>query len=567
MAGLAAAALAHGPRGLSSRCAASRLCRCIRDVLAAEAARIRREHSSARVAADRLLRGDSGILIACALMLVLEFILDETHPASFMVCAVIVLVLLAVSILLVVRRARILAWEHHQRMRAALLQYEATVVPRLYGGPDAGGARLVASALDLHTPPSRVAAPLTYRDGAWTRVPGMLLVRGDLIALVHGDFAPATLLPLDGPTAGAGGAGRSRSFASLAEAAAAAAAPAAEVEVVPMGTRITRATTTGGTGAGARGPADATVAGGGEGGMRRSVSLVGVATADAGGGSSSTGGDDEASGGGAAAAGVGGATGGGGGSGAPGGHTAAYNHDAELLRLCGDMRRYVVVETPAVSQLKHRLRTPLRNEPLFLIQFREFTTLAARVQLVLVCTSLLITIMRTTVGPPTVAWARLILEANVTVALCCCPLVTPMLLTIGEGIATAHVTALHEITQLRSQWDSRLRGGEGPPRDTGGGGGGKPGGGERDHDAADGGEGAGPVPREDIESLKSAPAYATLRADMAAVGVTAEHLTSTNWRVVRVARMWHHFKMCVCVRVWARGGGVARTLARAWREP
>ena len=87
---------------------------------------MRREHSGRRVAADRLLRGDSGILIACALLLLLECALDEAHPvyarariricmcrmvapfdarkpqcvtcSNFIVCAAIILALLAVSI-------------------------------------------------------------------------------------------------------------------------------------------------------------------------------------------------------------------------------------------------------------------------------------------------------------------------------------------------------------------------------------------------------------------------------------------------------------------------------------
>jgi hypothetical protein len=65
-----------------------------------------------------------------------------------------------------------------------------------HAGGNAGSGLMVACsglwrALDFHEPSKALHAVPAYRDGAWVRLPVALLVKGDLIALMAGEAAPA----------------------------------------------------------------------------------------------------------------------------------------------------------------------------------------------------------------------------------------------------------------------------------------------------------------------------------------------------------------------------------------
>lgn len=155
--------------------------------------------------------------------------------SSLVVCVVLLLASVGVNVSLVCLRLHKLRWEVHSRVTNAVLEFERACTSLRPANPAAGTASSVGPAapgaqpasavfvdgavvhagsawraLDFHDPSKSMHTVPVYRDGAWVRLPVLLLVRGDLIALLGGEPAPTR-----GRCVDAGGSGRRSSMTAL----------------------------------------------------------------------------------------------------------------------------------------------------------------------------------------------------------------------------------------------------------------------------------------------------------------------------------------------------------------
>lgn len=485
-------------KGLTSHAAAVRLSKAVRAVLADDAKRIEAESKlEARDTVKRqLLAAHHLVMLTCAVALLAGYgygaatgrLSTFGGQSSLVVSAVFIILGVGLNIALVLTRSHRLRWEVHGRVSDALLEFERATA--LYDpttrallrdkagereGQQDEGFQVVTSdgivvacsglwaALEYHDPSSKGSthAVPVYRDGEWARLPRGLLVKGDLIALMAGETAPAKVRPVDG-----GATGRRSSVAG----------------VYGMGL------------AGAPGLALGASAGGvlaGLGGKaqlhahhhhahqyheghqhhqhqhhHRNTALAGSAQASHLAAASA-----------ATSAGV---------VPVPGRVPPQLRErDVDVLTLCGDLRRYTLLDTPAAATLRRQLRAPHRPQPLLFGDLRSFTTLAGYWQAGLAVLALVAVAVRTGVsntlptarvaggdgdGTPGSVNTRyggggfvgllegLLLQVP-TLVLCLSPITLPLLLGIAELYGTAHLLATHEAVRLRARlkkWRSGL---------------------------------------------------------------------------------------------------------------
>jgi hypothetical protein len=472
-------AAANPFKGLTSAVANARLARAIRSVLADNERRIETE-----------LRLDLPLtlwnqfttpqhlvaLLCCAALFAayahgVDAVGGHATQHYIIVCAVLFLFNVFLNVCLACLRLRHLCWEVHSRVATAVLEFERSYGvfrPSQSTNPQASvamqqqqqqaeavfvdGVVVQAGpswrALDFHDPAKTMHTVPVYRDGEWVRLPVLLLVRGDLIALMSGEPAPAK-----GRCVDAGGAGRRSSMSAVYRIAASRAAAGV---AGGDGARVRRARASSSRHGGASEKAEASTAPTGEQHSRG----VSVATS----GPAPTGALPHRK------RGYNSATPGGRRAGEDGGSALARQRNVEVLTLCGDMRRYCLDDTPAAVSLRKRLRTPHRPQPLFLGQLRSMGRLWLWWQVAICALAVAAVVVRSALTPsaapdvqisavaaasrPLVGTLSGVLLQLPTALLCASPLSFSVLLGCCELICTAFILAAYELALLRSRWKS-----------------------------------------------------------------------------------------------------------------
>ena len=227
-------------KGQSSAVANAKLSRAIRAVLADNEKRIVAE---GQIDIPQALWNQATtlphvVMLGCCIALLAAFafyrVESEVHP-SIIVCVVLLLSSIGINAALVCVRLLQLRWEGHNRIVDAVLEFERAciscrpAVPTSQSPPTPGSPSTAASpaatvvtadgvvmhagswkALDFHDPSKSMHTVPVFRDGEWVRLPVLLLVRGDLIALMGGEPAPAK-----GRCVDAGSSGRRSSMTAL----------------------------------------------------------------------------------------------------------------------------------------------------------------------------------------------------------------------------------------------------------------------------------------------------------------------------------------------------------------
>lgn len=227
-------------KGQSSAVANAKLSRAIRAVLADNEKRIVAE---GQIDVPRALWNQATtplhvVMLGCCVALLAAFAFyrvesEEVHP-SIIVCVVLLLSSIGINAALVCVRLLQLRWEGHNRIVDAVLEFERAcisfrpAVPTSPSPPTPGSLSTAAApatvvtvdglvmhagswkALDFHDPSKSMHTMPVFRDGEWVRLPVLLLVRGDLIALMGGEPAPAK-----GRCVDAGSSGRRSSMTAL----------------------------------------------------------------------------------------------------------------------------------------------------------------------------------------------------------------------------------------------------------------------------------------------------------------------------------------------------------------
>ena len=506
--------------GLTSSAAANALSASLREALAEDAAHIESRFSAETrsILLQHLLTPYSLVPLAAAACFIIAFALgvDVTRsylvvgsssglgPAGLLVCAALLILAICCRIALILSRARRLRWEVNGRVVDALLEFE-----RATGG---GALRVNAAAPALTThagivtgfdptawealefssadgAQAKVAHTVAvYRDKTWSRIPAILLVKGDVVALLPKEtHAQRTV---DGNELGVRGGAKNEVFFGE---------PRVRVkgldgvELGHRGPALPRSTSNI-TGLGAAPssrlrpgalPSEAEQPPRGQ--LRRNASI----------GASLSSTQDKSS-----------ATE----SGAPnrslpqphfsaidqprsasvppfGGALKpqtvliderraerARERNIDVLTLCGDLRRFEVLETPAVIAFAQRrgLRAPIRPRPIFLTQFRSWSRLGGYLGAALVVSTLVAVVVRSVLsntvpdaGPVSGdvnrvntrvgsgGWVGLLgglLVQLPVLAILVAPVGLSIFLSLLELLGTARLLAHHELSLVRERW-------------------------------------------------------------------------------------------------------------------
>ena len=564
--------------GLTTRVATARLARSLQLVLADDARRIRYEASlEIRDIIRSQLTAPHAIVpimcaAACACAAALTVSSGGTYGSNIygdvaadagagaIVATAVIIICVAANVAIVLVRAHRLRWETHDRIATALLEFErasgmharstsspqqshrVAVQTEREGSTNAAtvvtsdGIVVEASnawrVLDFHDLTKSVHTVVTLRDGEWVRLPVHLLVKGDFIALMAGEMAPAKIKGVDGVEAGrrssvsgivsrtaapsrTSGANSSSvptvrtaspafargaisgSTVETALAPVAAVAPSSPLQLsavhVPLPADVIRAPTTGGHSdsekptmphvaapaiAPAAAPSD--LANGAN--SERTAHTVGGQSertrhhhhhrhhhtrAAPISGEAMQGREPSVGPGRAQSAGpVPVRT-----------PTTTRDRAVDALTLCGDARRFILLDTPAIAALRKRLRAPLRPQSLLITNVRSATRLFGIWAAVLAAVSFVAVFLRSLLTN-TIPWAwsggvqptvgsngdtRVGYGATVgvlsglfvqlpTLVLLLTPLTLPALLSCAELYGTARMLATHEAAIVRSRW-------------------------------------------------------------------------------------------------------------------
>ena len=222
-------------RGHTTAFANSLLSSQLRALLHDDATRIRAEDAMEwwpTLAASLTSPPNLPLLLAAALLIcgygVSSSSLGPSWPAPYalLIAAGVLFIIVGASATLVLRRLHRLRWEVHSTVSAAVLEFErgagvhappAVIAALLAGGataaattdgvvlcseapaPVAGGGW---SALAFHEASKSINGVPVFRDETWVRLPPVLLVQGDVIALMGWETAPARVRPVDGAVVG-----------------------------------------------------------------------------------------------------------------------------------------------------------------------------------------------------------------------------------------------------------------------------------------------------------------------------------------------------------------------------
>ncbi|RYF00024.1 MAG: hypothetical protein EOO41_00115, partial [Methanobacteriota archaeon] len=469
-------------RGLTSSAASVRLSQAARDVLRGDVRRLQRE---ARMDAASALCSHASTpshiasLCAAGALFVAWGVGvdggDSRGSTSILVAAIAVVLGIVGNVALVLWRLHQLRWEVHSRVVTILLEFEracalynkeqasvardllASVASEAGGGvapqpgaathaastsatagsPAAAGFRAVTfdgivfaaadawQAIDYHDTNKSVYTIPTYRDGQWVRLPPLLLVKGDLIALMANENAPGRVKPVE-QRAGSGGPALPRApvtqpavdaLAGAVRSGDDVAARVRQLSVTSVATAASHSVPPETSKAGAL-PSEAEAEARGVAALQRSI-------------------------------------------------------DSNVLTLCGDMRRFVLLETPLVNTLQKRLRAPHRPQPLFFHQLRQSQRLVQLWQVSMVVLGVAVVVIRSmlTGTVPNATWGGAadavlvrsaqggfvgllsgLLQETPILLLAFVPSSFPFFLVFAEVLATASLLAVHESALLRAKW-------------------------------------------------------------------------------------------------------------------
>ena len=150
-------------------------------------------------------------------------------------------------------------------------------------------------------------------------------------------------------------------------------------------------------------------------------------------------------------------------------HRAPHIHQLRgTLAMASDLRRFILLETPAASQLRRRLQPPLRPTPLPLLQLEHLFKFSRIILcLVLIASVILnlvvaIVVTQTTsplawpssgdlVGEQWMIWVSSLMSRALVPMAAASGLAFPLLLFFGEAIGTGHTMALGEAFLLRDR--------------------------------------------------------------------------------------------------------------------
>jgi hypothetical protein len=202
-------------RGLTSLTASKELSASLRKALEEAEAELSQQDADDRSLCALLVSFDSLVSLFAALLLIghaiTEFVVFSTDtgdrswwpPVGALLAGLFVLAVTILNAVLVSWRTWRLRWESSWRIRSSIESFdhaiEAIVASSDKVSPGEAAGRLAAlpPPVRFHTHTRAANVVLVYRDARWVRLPPVLLVAGDVIALQVNQFAPANCEALD----------------------------------------------------------------------------------------------------------------------------------------------------------------------------------------------------------------------------------------------------------------------------------------------------------------------------------------------------------------------------------
>jgi hypothetical protein len=160
-----------------------------------------------------LTSSHSWVLCVCGALLVFGSLLGSRYEWSALVEGIIVLLIVAGNALLSAASERGLTRELGDKLRGICDRYDLESLSAVARAPAVEFAESMGTPADLKPMgddclfrgSGRVSIFPAFRDGIWQRVPSMLLVEGDIIALTAGDLTPCRVVPINFVGSSAGG--------------------------------------------------------------------------------------------------------------------------------------------------------------------------------------------------------------------------------------------------------------------------------------------------------------------------------------------------------------------------
>lgn len=418
-------------RGISHKLAAQRLCGALRETLKKHAEFLEENDNSKKMLLYQLCTLESLMIALAGVLLLLDLFLREgCFPWENIAFIIVLFASLGGHLFLLQRRASILKWEAASRMRRALYEFEAATIHSTFIDIDdkeveiikgltsgnhsnvtsqqsnkkaasstatssAKKTRLYGDALlravqplGFHCTDEGITSYLTYRSGEWLRLPLHCLVKGDVIALKPEEICPATVHCLDDPHKESPQSPNDNESTTK------------KNLILPSGYSV---------------PCILGSA------LRQSSSRIENQQAH---------GNNEV----------------------PDDGRTPGQRARDLLIVNGDVRRFILLETPLGTLMRQRLRTPVRPKPLLILQLESMYRVIRILQWVCLFLVLVASIVRASTGA-TILHESALITGNFTILIICVfPLALPFLMTVGESWVTAQVLSLQERAILRWKW-------------------------------------------------------------------------------------------------------------------